>query len=63
MIMTVGTFGWWAAWMTSYRGGDVMYYRDPFTVGSFMHGQFNRATYFPEHWLSYGNNLIWNLGM
>ena len=58
MIMTVGMFGWWAAWMTSHRGGDAMYYRNPFTVGSFMHGQFNRATYFPEHWLSYGNNSV-----
>lgn len=32
MVMTVGTFSWWAGWMTSQRGGDVMYYRDYFTI-------------------------------
>ena len=58
MIMTVGTFGWWAAWMTSHRGGDVMYYRDPFTAGSFKYGHFDRAKRFPGHWLTYGNNSV-----
>ena len=58
MVMTVGTFGWWAAWMTSHRGGDVMYYRDPFTVGSSMYHHFNRRSHFPGHWLAYGDNLV-----
>ena len=30
VIMTVGTFGWWA----SQRGGTVMYYKDPFPIDS-----------------------------
>ena len=57
-IMTVGTFGWWAAWMTSQRGGDVMYYRHPFQVESSMYQNFDRHSRFPGHWLSYGDNLI-----
>ena len=44
--------------MTSYRGGDVMYYRDPFTVGSFKYRHFDRAIRFPGHWLTYGNNSV-----
>ena len=30
MIMTVGTFGYWAAWLTSKRSGNPMYYNYPF---------------------------------
>ena len=58
MIMTVGTFGWWAARMTSQRGGDVMYYRHPFRVESNMYQNFDRHSRFPGHWMSYGDNLI-----
>ena len=58
VIMTVGTFGWWAGWMTSYRGGDIMYYRHPFRVGSTMYQNFDRHSRFPGHWLAYGDNII-----
>ena len=58
MIMTVGTFGWWAAWMTSHRGGDVMYYRDPFNVGGWKYDHFDRMTHYPGHWLAYMNNSV-----
>ena len=58
MVMTVGTFGWWAAWMTSHRGGDVMYYRDPFTPGSRKDRHFDRVSHYPGHWLAYGNNSV-----
>ena len=36
VIMTVGTFGWWAAWLTSQRRGTVMYYKDPFPIDSYI---------------------------
>ena len=58
MIMTVGSFGWWAAWMTSYRGGDAMYYRDPFTPGSYKDKYFDRVTHYPGNWLAYTNNSV-----
>ena len=57
MIMTVGTYGWWAAWMTSQRGGDVMYYRYPFTCNDSCR-HFDRATHFPGHWLSYDSHTV-----
>ena len=58
MIMTVGTFGWWAAWITSQRGGNVMYYRDPYTVGSKKYNLFKRHNHFPGHWLTYTNKSV-----
>ena len=58
MIMTVGTFGWWAAWLTSQRGGTVMYYRDPFIIGSEMYKMYKRHNHYPEDWLAYDNNSV-----
>ena len=58
IIMTVGTFGWWAAWMTSQRGGDVMYYRCPLKVATSLFQNFDRRLRFPGHCLSYGDNMI-----
>ena len=58
VIMTVGTFGWLAAWLTSQRGGTVVYYKDPFTVGSYLYKMYKRHNYFPGHWLAYNNNSV-----
>ena len=58
MVRTVGTFGWWAAWMTSHKGGDVMYYRDPFSVGGWKYNHFDRMTHYPGHWLAYVKNSV-----
>ena len=58
MIMTVGTFGWWAAWLTSQRGGTAMYYRDPFTFGSDMYKMYKRHNHYPEDWLAYDNKSV-----
>ena len=57
MIMTVGTFGWWAGWMTSQRGGDVLYYRYHFKCHDAC-DRFERADHFPSNWLSYYNKTI-----
>ena len=53
MIMTVGTFGWWASWLTSQRGGTVMYYKFPFVEGSKKDKLLNRHNSFPEDWIPY----------
>ena len=58
MIMTAGTFRWWAGWMTSQRGGTVMYYRDPFTIGSEMYKMYKRHNHYPGHWLAYNNSVV-----
>ena len=58
MIMTVGTFGWWAAWLTSQRGGIAMYYKDPFTVDSEMYNMYKRHNHYPEDWFAYDKNSV-----
>ena len=58
MIMTFGTFGWWAAWMTSQRGGDVMAYRTPYEPDTYWSRNFDRASNFPGHWWSYQNQSV-----
>ena len=56
--MTVGTFGWWAGWLTSQRGGTVLYYRDPFIIGSEIYKMYKRHNHFPEDWLAYDNDSV-----
>ena len=58
MIMTVGTFGWWAAWMTSQRSGDVLYYQHPFKEDSTLDSSFNIHDMFPSRWLAYNKTNI-----
>ena len=58
MIMTVGTFGWWATWLTSHRGGTVMYHRDPFRVGSLAYNMHKRHNHYAGHWLTYNNKSV-----
>ena len=58
MIMTVGTFGWWGAWFTSWRGGIAMYYEQPFYKNSTRYQTMNRHDMFPPHWLAYTNKIV-----
>ena len=58
MIMTVGTFGWWGAWFTSWRGGVAMYYEHQFSANTFMYRSFSRYDWLPPHWLAYTNMTI-----
>ena len=53
MIMTVGTFGWWASWLTSQRGGTSMYYKYPFTTTSGARKRFVSEDHFPHKWETY----------
>ena len=53
MIMTVGTFGWWASWLTSQRGGICMYYKYPFTATSVQRKKFDSEDHFPHWWKAY----------
>ena len=53
MIMTVGTFGWWAPWLTSQRGGTSMNYKYPFTATSVQRKQFDSEDHFPHWWKAY----------
>ena len=58
MIMTVGTFGWWAAWLTSQRGGTVMYYNQPYKPESRNFRTMNMDDCFPSNWITYNSSTI-----
>lgn len=47
-VITCGTFGWWAGWLT---GGEVLYYRDFIWNGSYQWAQFNAYDYYPPSWI------------
>ncbi len=52
VIMTVGTFGWWGAWLS---GGDVIYYKDyPRTNSKLQRNSFSptKSDYFPPTWMA-----------
>jgi len=47
-IMSVGSFGWWAAWLAS---GTVIYYADWPRPFSQLEYHVNKDDYFPKHWI------------
>lgn len=49
-IMTVGTFGWWSAWLA---GGQTIYYKHPAKENSKLRQQFNNdySDYFYPKWI------------
>ncbi|XP_071098877.1 galactoside alpha-(1,2)-fucosyltransferase 1-like [Haliotis cracherodii] len=51
MIMTVGTFGWWAAWLIN---GYTVYYKDYPTPGGMLEAKFTKEDYFMPHWIPMG---------
>lgn len=54
MIITVGTFGWWGAWLG--RGGKVIYLKDFPLVGSWLDafGMY-KEDYYPLDWVGLSN--------
>ncbi len=48
IIMTVGTFGWWAGWLS---GGEVVYYSNFVEKGSFLNNFYTIQDYFPPNWI------------
>ncbi|XP_071098418.1 galactoside alpha-(1,2)-fucosyltransferase 2-like [Haliotis cracherodii] len=51
MIMTVGTFGWWAAWLVN---GYTVYYKDYPIAGSPLASAFNKEDFFMPDWVPLG---------
>lgn len=47
-IMSVGSFGWWAAWLTN---GTTIYYGDWPRPFSQLEYHVNKDDYFPKHWI------------
>ena len=55
MIISIGTFGWWIAFLGSYsRGGDVIYFEDELVEQEKL-GNANRDDYYPSSWIPLGN--------
>ena len=49
MVMSTGTFGWWAGWLTR---GTTIYYKDWPRNGSQLHGMFTREDFYPPAWIA-----------
>ena len=47
-IVTVGTFGWWSAWLA---GGKTVYFQDWPRKGSSLAEATSHADYFPRNWI------------
>ncbi|XP_071121087.1 galactoside alpha-(1,2)-fucosyltransferase 1-like isoform X2 [Mytilus edulis] len=47
-IMTVGTFGWWCAWLA---GGEVVYFSRPAVKGTWWDKRINMRDHFYSHWI------------
>ncbi|KAK3245479.1 hypothetical protein CYMTET_44953 [Cymbomonas tetramitiformis] len=57
MILTIGTFGWWSAWLGAHqRNGDVIYYAFENNMGKeiYHNGRFTAEDYYPPTWLKTG---------
>ena len=56
MVMTVGTFGWWAAYLgADANGGEVVYYDSEFRMEHpCVKGNVVLADYYPERWVAMG---------
>ncbi len=49
-IMTIGTFGWWAGWLS---GGTVIYYANFTYPGSQYSTGLTASDFFPQHWIPF----------
>lgn len=47
-IVTVGTFGWWSAWLAN---GHVVYYKDVPLPHTKLEYEMKKEDFFPEHWV------------
>lgn len=48
VITTVGSFGWWAGFLS---GGTVIYYKYPMKEGTFERTEYNYDDFFPRDWV------------
>ena len=47
-IITSGSFGWWAGWLT---GGNVVYFSGFPTPGTIIGEAYSSVDYYPNHWI------------
>ena len=57
IIMSVGTFSWWGAFLGAHaRGGEVVYYKHEFNMkyDDYVNAQTLHEDYYPETWIEMG---------
>ncbi|KAK3245505.1 hypothetical protein CYMTET_44929, partial [Cymbomonas tetramitiformis] len=61
MILSVGSLGWWSAWLGAYgKGGDVIYNDDEFILTHEANqGQIVKDDYYPKEWKGMLSNGTW----
>ncbi|BFZ21025.1 hypothetical protein BsWGS_24064 [Bradybaena similaris] len=52
MIITGGTFGWWAGWLAN---GYVIYYKEYMATGTWLGNYTVKHQYYPRLWIGMGN--------
>ncbi|CAG5127654.1 unnamed protein product [Candidula unifasciata] len=52
VIMSGGTYGWWAGWLAN---GDVIYHTGFIQNGTAFGDMIKRQQYYPPHWIGLGN--------
>jgi len=58
MVLSAGTFGWWAAYLgADAKGGEVLYYDSEFKEWMITNGQVVLADYYPEGWVGLGDEV------
>lgn len=60
VIMSTGTYGWWAAWIAK---GTTIYYADWPRKGSNLERQFTKEDFFPPNWIpmsDYNSSVLTN---
>lgn len=49
LILSTGTFGWWAAWLSN---GTTVYFKDWPQPGSRLENNFRKEDFYPSHWIA-----------
>lgn len=54
VIMTTGTYGWWAAWLAEAQNSKrTIYYGNWPRPGSYLSKIINKSDFYPPHWVSF----------
>lgn len=54
IVLSIGTFGWWSAWLGAHqKGGEVLCFKDSFVLDHPVNaGQLYADDHFPPEWIS-----------